>query len=109
MADLIIRGMEMPTNCCDCSLTYYEPGEGSCCIFTDVPCLNIGRQNNCPIVPLPAGHGRLGDLDKLEDVFIRYYLEQERSNNLVFAAVEIKQHFADMIGDWPVIIEAEGG
>lgn len=60
-------------------------------------------------VPLPEVHGRLGDLDKLEDAFIRYYLSQERSNHLVFTLVEIKQHFADMIADFPTIVPAEGG
>lgn len=111
MDDILIRGMEMPESCDKCSL------------FNECWCMALGIENwrksynkpeqgerlpDCPLVPLPEGHGRLGDLDKLEDAFIRYYLEQERNNNLVFAAVEIKQHIADMIEDWPTIVPAEG-
>lgn len=90
MADLIIRGMEMPKSCMDCPL---------------VVCLNT--KDDCPISPLQEGHGRLIDADAFEDAFIRYYLSQERSNHLVFTPVEIKQRFADMIADFPTIIEAD--
>lgn len=120
---VIIPNMKMPMSCLACPLA----GE----MFNCLVCVgyfkdnltgrrvyksdlkesdaDFNRPDWCPLVPLPEGHGRLGDLDKLEDAFIRYYLEQERNNNLVFAAVEIKQRVADMIGDWPTIVPAEGG
>lgn len=121
MADVLIRGLEMPDGCHNCRFSYFDKGEtndGEPCTVLMCSAMNQGTNGAeydgnrpfwCPLVPLPEGHGRLGDLDKLEDAFIRYYLEQERNNNLVFAAVEIKQRAADMIGDWPTIVPAEGG
>lgn len=93
---VLIRGMEMPKNCCDCSLTYYEPGEGSSCIFTDVPCLNIGRQDACPLAPLPEKHGRLIDADVLG----------EFPYNISFCD---EGDVEKWIADAPTIIPAEGG
>ena len=42
---------------------------------------------------------RLIDADALLDEFLKRYTERERSRNLVFAACEIKQDFADMISN----------
>ena len=42
---------------------------------------------------------RLIDADALLDEFLKRYTERERSGNLVFAACEIKQDFADMISN----------
>ena len=109
MADIVIRGMEMPKTCGDCPLSALRMD----CKLTGKDISHDWMKRKipgwCPLVPLQEGHGRLGDLDALEDAFIRYYLNQERSNHLVFTPVEIKQHFADMIGDWPTIVPAEGG
>ena len=46
---------------------------------------------------------RLIDADALLDEFLKLYTERERSGNLVFAACEIKQDFADMISNAPTI------
>ena len=46
---------------------------------------------------------RLIDADALLDEFLKRYTERERSRNLVFAACEIKQDFADMISDFPTV------
>ena len=43
------------------------------------------------------------DADALLDEFLKRYAERERSRNLVFAACEIKQDFADMISDFPTV------
>ena len=43
---------------------------------------------------------RLIDADALLDEFLKRYTERERNGNLVFAACEIKQDFADMISDF---------
>lgn len=106
MADIMIRGMEMPTQCGNCPIS---TNTRRCTILWREFGDPSKRLKDCPLVPFPEGHGRLGDLDKLEDAFIRYYLSQERSNHLVFTPVEIKQHFADMIEDYPTIVPAEGG
>ena len=44
---------------------------------------------------------RLIDADALLDEFLKRYTEMERNGNLVFAACEIKQDFADMISNVP--------
>lgn len=104
MMSILIRGMEMPK---ERSLWL--------CIKTDGTVYNIkpggvGTAHAVgTAVPLPEKHGRLIDAEAFEDAFIRYYLSQERNNHLVFTPVEIKQHLADMIGDWPTIVPAEGG
>ena len=46
---------------------------------------------------------RLIDADALLDEFLKRYTERERNGNLVFAACEIKQDFADMISDFPTV------
>ena len=42
---------------------------------------------------------RLIDADALLNEFLKRYTERERNRNLVFAACEIKQDFADMISN----------
>ena len=46
---------------------------------------------------------RLIDADALLNEFLKRYTERERNRNLVFAACEIKQDFADMISDFPTV------
>jgi hypothetical protein len=115
MADILIRGMDAPQSCYECVLTHSffrnlrcDKLEGMSGFVGPLPHTN-DRHPDCPIGQLPEGHGRLIDADAFEDAFIRYYLSQERNNHLVFTPVEIKQHLADMIGDWPTIVPAEGG
>ena len=43
---------------------------------------------------------RLIDADALFDEFLKRYTERERNRNLVFAACEIKQDFADMVSNF---------
>ena len=41
------------------------------------------------------------------DEFLKRYTERERNGNLVFAACEIKQDFADMISNVPTVDAVE--
>ena len=50
---------------------------------------------------------RLIDADALLNEFLKRYTEMERNRNLVFAACEIKQDFADMISDFPTVDAVE--
>ena len=50
---------------------------------------------------------RLIDADALLDEFLKRYTERERNGNLVFAACEIKQDFADMISIAPTVDAVE--
>ena len=50
---------------------------------------------------------RLIDADALLNEFLKRYTERERNRNLVFAACEIKQDFADMISDFSTVDAVE--
>ena len=59
---VVVMGVDIPEDCDSCCL----PGKYcNLWLATDVG----ERHRGCPIRPLPEKHGRLGDLDKLEDVF----------------------------------------
>lgn len=84
MADIVIHGMEMPKTCCQCDLKIYDPemrwdengikqiGAWVCKRTREI-IWNTQRGENCPIVPLPEGHGRLGDLDALQEEFKKFH------------------------------------
>jgi hypothetical protein len=57
MADLIIRGMEMPQNGYECPMNSF----GICHVATDgenCECYDV-RPDWCPLVQIPEGHGDL--------------------------------------------------
>lgn len=108
MADIVIRGMEMPKTCCQCDLKTYDPEK----IWNDNGVERIGvwvckrtreiiwntqRGENCPIIPLPEGHGRLGDLDVLYKYIERHEFTMSSGDML------------EVIENAETILEAEGG
>lgn len=68
MADILIRGMEMPENCFDCPI-FDNFCQERCGVTGTLMHGEIDPQRetltDCPLLPLPEGHGRLGDLDAL--------------------------------------------
>ena len=66
---IYIKGMEMPKNCEECTLTRPKNNYtfDSVCVFTKVECSNIARQVNCPLTEVSEPHGRLIDADALAD------------------------------------------
>ena len=70
---IIVRGMEMPTDCRECRLmeylcstgeTWFVPAERILTIdFKPIPF--DGRPDWCPLVELPEKHGRLFDTDEV--------------------------------------------
>lgn len=55
-----IKGMEMPKNCLECEIRSYDANAGEeYCPFSQMVCLSIGIQDNCPLVEVPEPHGRL--------------------------------------------------
>ena len=64
---VIVKGMEMPKNCWECSLSDIDDDFGRCCLYSGIACLTIGRQDNCPLVEIPTPHGQLIDADELID------------------------------------------
>lgn len=96
MADILIRGMEMPRDgvyWCEIS------------IASDIAIITIHGEDrkSFSLVPLPEGHGRLGDLDKLEENlrFMAEYQTGERQQGILGCCETIR-------GAKP-IVPAEGG
>lgn len=61
MADLVIRGMDMPEYCYECPC--YNGESGYCQAYKSGYLYSIERPAKCPLLTLPAGHGRLIDAD----------------------------------------------
>ena len=72
---ILIRGMEMPKCCTECSCCRHDNWNGKTAHQCNVSFITFGaedenwiyntRPNWCPLVEIPTPHGRLGDLDKL--------------------------------------------
>lgn len=120
MADILIRGMEMPTNVFDCPLNSF----GICNLAQDEThcnCIEDSRPDWCPLVPLPEGHGRLGDLDALVSKYTEeinkleeWAKNQEKEGRLeMFRACHLRSaYLAEAklnIEAAPTIVPAEGG
>jgi len=72
MAELIIRGMEMPESCFDCPI-FDNFCQERCGVTGTLVYGEIDPQRetlpDCPLIPLPEGHGRLIDADGLQEEF----------------------------------------
>ena len=72
MADILIKGMEMPENCSLCKLAQYRVF--ACTIMCPITRQIVGyydegfhqEEHACPLVLLLEGHGRLIDADALK-------------------------------------------
>lgn len=94
---VLIKGMDMPTNCCNCKFcTRTEISQ--CTItggFTNWEYYNDAKRDDCPLVDVPTPHGRLIDADELK---LKKYHSCVAKENVVAVA-----HI-----DWsPTVIEAE--
>lgn len=120
---ILIRGMEMPTNCYDCPFIrqsfgfdfYCAKGNG---IEDDIKNVYSKRMDDCPLVEVPP-HGRLIDADafatNLKDISVR----QGYKNTLIDEHLTVDDVFDSIIDELtgkaiygfeynPTIIEAEG-
>lgn len=134
MADLIIRGMEMPKDCPHCefaAIGYASPMSSDCTLYCravdkfkdcateilkDKPYEVISHYNDrpdwCPLVPLPEGHGRLIDADALDRAFTDLRFNSDGTLNhwgdrpgWCMHGYEVEK----LIADAPTIVPAEGG
>lgn len=62
MADILIRGMEMPTRCGLCPMFCDDFNDYCSAAQRSIP-FDAEKPEWCPLLPLPEGHGRLADLD----------------------------------------------
>lgn len=115
MADILIRGMEMPKTCCQCDLKIYDPeirwdengikqiGAWVCKRTREI-IWNTQRGENCPLLPLPEGHGRLVDAERFRVILCRL---KERQNDDV--ATHALNWAIECLDKMDTIIPAEGG
>lgn len=118
MADILIRGIDAPESCLECVMTYSffrnlhcNKLEGMSGFVGPLPHAN-DRHPDCPLLPLPEGHGDLIDRDafraenglnaKCEHCPTNTY---ECQRDMIYTKME----FCGMLDDAPVIVPAEGG
>lgn len=125
MADVIIRGMEEPPHCSACRMLDGDPDDGFCHAankwFDDewfrwfqYPDGDIATDKplNCPLVPLPAEHGRLIDADAFKaDCLVA---TKEAKPDFIrhedwLKSCAITMSFCSDIDERPTIVPAEGG
>lgn len=110
---ILIKGMEMPTNCADCTLNYDQMAcgvTGTRWWSDSMVMMNFDsdkeRLPNCPLIEIPTPHGRLGDLDALVKT-----LEQNRLcyvSDIDDESFELGTNRAiDVVRNADTIIEAE--
>ena len=100
MADILIRGMEMPETCGLCKLCLDDSRIcNGYCMFFHRRVNMMERDKNCPLVPLPEGHGRMGDLDALMPDFVKARWEFFSDGDT----------FLRLLKNAPTIVPAEGG
>lgn len=106
MADILIRGMEMPQRCKACRFCGFggRRSELNVCMFTgeSQPKLSQERMSKCPLVPVPP-HGRLIDADAIEYTYTTARGNDDGHNWRIFAVGQ------DEVDDMPTIVPAEGG
>lgn len=117
MADIIIKGMEMPKTCCQCDFKIYdneirwdengiEQIGAWVCKRTREIIWNTRRGENCPLVPLPEGHGRLIDADAFLATIRPLCTEDAQA---ACTLETVKQLMVKHISSAPTIVPAEGG
>lgn len=103
---ILIKGMEMPKNCNECPLHFYE-GQGICCCRA-LPAIDDGeilkpwknRRKDCPLISV-SPHGRLIDADAFLALCREYTITP--SNN------EFCKYLEYALTKAPTIIPAEEG
>ena len=86
--DILIKGLEMPKNCCECD---YHCGLNIIARHDDTK-----RHPSCPLVALPE-HGDLKDYDKIKDVLTKNF--DANADSLVY-------HILSLIEETDTIVEA---
>lgn len=106
MADILIRGMELPRDCSVCELSQKRVFASS--VMCPITGQTVGyydhgfhlEKHDCPLVPLPAEHGRLIDADELQHVIGSFSLAWEYGQGVSDCFAALKSA--------PTIIKAEG-
>ena len=107
---VLIRGMEMPERCGICPCFHAEWPMYCQAVKADknkriVAPYGMPRPQWCPLIELPAEHGRLIDADALKDTLDYYIREAGWSDEINEALTWVRDEFID---HEPTVIEAEG-
>ena len=105
---ILIRGMEMPVNCCHCPLIGYDPDiewndggretQGAyICVITHELIDNTKREDHCPLVPIPP-HYDLIDHNALKIAVMDCDAETR---------IDFLKHAMDCINKAPVVIPSD--
>lgn len=105
MAEILIKGMEMPKTCRRC----IEMGIPVRCRVMKQEAVTavmsgFERPSDCPLVEVPP-HGRLGDMDALVSNIKNVYCKDCKRSKVMCKACEYGD-ILDEIEDAPTIIEA---
>lgn len=104
---ILIKGMDMPQNCCECKLILWDGGT-YICPFSSIMALSIGIQDDCPLVDVPTPHGRLIDADELHEKMYHESFEVDSDMQKWESGCWIRYKvFENCENQTPTIIEAE--
>ena len=103
MADLVIQGMEMPKYTTKAEFGIDADGNPLCMVYHE----DGTEPDIYDVVPLPEGHGRLGDLDAL-DKFL-HEKENDADAEEIYLDEAWYNTFRQILRVTQTIVPAEGG
>ena len=104
MADILIRGMEMPTGCASCDFAIYHTDSAYhyCFWLKKVFIKPDAKLKDCPLIELPP-HGDLIDRDAILHEDVLHYVDTLNSS---FGS---RVKFSDLVRGAPVIVPPNKG
>ena len=97
---VVVRGMEVPKRCQNCRIGETDETGDAYCLLLDewADREDYEPLPNCPLLPLPDGHGDLIDRDAVQI---------PSGNGLTWEGMIESIVFARMLSNQPVIVSAE--
>ncbi len=103
---VLIKGMEMPYNCWDCSLL--NASSCPCKNYSSALEYTTNRHPDCPLVPVPEPHGDL--IDASEKIRVQMYDDEHEDFHMVEMTIDdlLSQSWVKAYA-FPVIPASEEG
>lgn len=105
---VVVIGMEMPSGCQSCD---FSDDEARFCKAAKEYIPMLGKPEFCPLVELPARHGRLIDEGALRDIFGMGYSCEDCKQNVWDCSYNqnyTRMDFCGWLDEMETIVEAEG-
>lgn len=100
---VLIKGMEMPRNCCECAIRSYDAnGQEEYCPITEIECLSIGRQDACPLTEVIDVSGEVATEKQKE---YAKYLAKRMCVEL--PKENTKLAYSEFISKWKPVVKEE--